>query len=319
MFKHERLGQSKDEFLQLNSPHLASSNHVIILLSTAAATSLFVYNEILFADWLGKPLLVAMTANSWEKLRPNLQAILGSCPAVNFQDNLYEDSVAILLYRLKPFRNMPAVILEQEFLDRMFEGLKPLRVMAAVPETSYVKMEDTSPRPSLFLSYHWDVQNKVQVLVQYLESHGFQCWTDVSSANKRHASGKSPTHENSQSQIQRNIKAAAAVVCCVTPKYVCSENCIKDLSLAESMNKPVVPVMFQWLAWPPEGGRVRRILAPLQCIDMSNDSLFRRNLSTVESHLSKFAGKHSPGDTQVIEHVRIANSQRSNQKHQQKA
>ena len=106
---------------------------MIVLLSTAAATSLLVYNEVLFADWLGKPLLVAMTANSWDKLRPNLQAILGSCPAVNFQDNLYEDSVAILLYRLKPFRNMPAVILEQEFLDRMFEGLKPLRVMAAVP------------------------------------------------------------------------------------------------------------------------------------------------------------------------------------------
>lgn len=133
VFKHERLGQSREEFLQVNSPHLASSSHVIVLLSTAAATSLFVYNEVLFADWLGKPLLVAMTANSWDKLRPNLQAILGSCPAVNFQDNLYEDSVAILLYRLKPFRNMPAVILEQEFLDRMFEGLKPLRVMAAVP------------------------------------------------------------------------------------------------------------------------------------------------------------------------------------------
>ena len=175
-------------------------------------------------------------------------------------------------------------------------------------------MEDTSPRPNLFLSYHWDVQNKVQVLVQFLESHGFQCWTDVSNANKRHAASKSPTHESSQSQIQRNIKAAVAVVCCVTPKYVCSENCIKDLSLAESMNKPVVPVMLQWLAWPPEGGRVRRILAPLQCIDMSNDSLFKRNLSTVESHLSKFAGSHNPRDTHVIEHVQIARNQRSNQK-----
>jgi len=106
---------------------------VIILLSTAAATSLFVYNETLFADWLGKPFVVAMAANSWDKLRPNMQAILGSCPAVNFEGNPYEESIAILLYHLKPFRNMPAVILEQEFVDRMVEGLKPLRALAALP------------------------------------------------------------------------------------------------------------------------------------------------------------------------------------------
>ena len=132
MFKHERLGQSREEFLQLNSAHLATSSHVIILLSTAAASSLFVYNEVLFADWLGKPFVVAMAANSWDKLRPNMQAILGSCPAVNFEGNRYEESMDILLYHLKPFRNMPAVILEQAFLDRMVEGLKPLRVLATL-------------------------------------------------------------------------------------------------------------------------------------------------------------------------------------------
>lgn len=191
------------------------------------------------------------------------------------------------------------------------------RTDAFVTDKSSADLEEISPRPNLFLSYHWDVQNKVQVLVQYLESHGYQCWTDVSNANKRHVTSHSPNLENTPNQIQRNIKAAAAVVCCVTPKYICSENCTKDLSLAASMNKPVVPVMLQWLAWPPEGGRVRRILAPLQCIDMSNDSLFRRNLSTVENHLKKFAGKQSPRDTHVIEHVR--NPRLVQQKPQQKA
>lgn len=166
-------------------------------------------------------------------------------------------------------------------------------------------------RPNLFLSYHWDVQSKVHILVQYLESHGFQCWTDVSNTSKRHATSHSPPPgDNLQTQIQRKIKAAAAVVCCVTPKYICSENCTKDLTIAESMNKPIVPVMLQWLTWPPEGGRVRRILAPLQCIDMSNDNLFKRNLSTVETHLKKYAGKHSPRDSRVVDHVRLSKNQR---------
>ena len=110
---------------------------MIILLSTAAASSLFVYNEVLFADWLGKPFVVAMAANSWDKLRPNMQAILGRCPAVNFEGNPHEESMDILLYHLKPIRNMPAVILEQEFLDRMVEGLKPLRVLATLSGRYY--------------------------------------------------------------------------------------------------------------------------------------------------------------------------------------
>ena len=62
-----------------------------------------------------------------------MQAILGSCPAVDFESRPYEESMDILLYHLKPFRNMPAVILEQEFLDRMADGLKPLRVLAVLP------------------------------------------------------------------------------------------------------------------------------------------------------------------------------------------
>ena len=131
VFKHERLGQSRDEFLQLNAPHLASCRQVIILLSDTAATSLFVYNEVLFADWLGKPFVIVMVTNSWSKLRPNMQAILGGCPAVDFECRPLEESLEILLYHLKPFRKMPAVILEQEFLDRMAEGLRPLRVLAA--------------------------------------------------------------------------------------------------------------------------------------------------------------------------------------------
>lgn len=159
---------------------------------------------------------------------------------------------------------------------------------------STLEKEEISTRPSLFLSYHWDVQNKVQILVKYLESHGFQCWTDVSNANRRYAIGHAPDPADSlQIQIQRKIKAAVAVVCCVTPKYICSENCTKDLSIAESMKKPIVPVMLQWLAWPPEGGRARRILAPLSCIDMSNNNLFKRNLSTFEIYLKKCANKHN--------------------------
>ena len=49
---------------------------------------------------------------------------------------------------------MPAVILEQEFLDRMVEGLKPLRTLAVLPG-KYIefknKILDAGERPQHFL------------------------------------------------------------------------------------------------------------------------------------------------------------------------
>jgi len=143
-----------------------------------------------------------------------------------------------------------------------------------------------------FLSYHWDVQSKVERLVQHLESQGFDCSTDIGTVSRRMSSQGSPTDlsiDNLQSQILRKMKSSTVVVCCVTHKYICSENCSNDLNLANSLSKPIVPLMFQWMAWPPEGLaiKVRKILAPLHYIDLSNDKLLMKNLNAVFFQLKK--------------------------------
>ena len=101
-------------------------------MTTAAAPSLFVYNEILFADWLEKPIMVLMFNNSWTSFRPSVQAILGGCSSVDFENRLYSESLDVLMYHIKPLRHMPAVILEQDFLNRMIDGLKPLKVLISL-------------------------------------------------------------------------------------------------------------------------------------------------------------------------------------------
>lgn len=97
------------------------------------------------------------------------------------------------------------------------------------------------------------------------------------------------SNENLQSQILRKMKSSGLVICCITHKYICSENCSNDLSLAKTLSKPIVPLMFQWMSWPPDGlaFKVRKILAPLHFIDMSNDKLFKKNVSVVISHAKK--------------------------------
>lgn len=53
--------------------------------------------------------------------------------------------------------------------------------------------------------------------------------------------------------------------------------------------------MFQYMAWPPEGLaiKVRKMLAPLQVIDMSNEKLFKKNLNTVIAQAKKRHNSHS--------------------------
>lgn len=138
--------------------------------------------------------------------------------------------------------------------------------------------------------------------MQYLNSQGYDCWTDVNTVSKRPSlTPKSPTgigSDNLQSQIQRHMKSSHVVLCCVTQKYICSENCSNDLSLADSLSKPIIPLMFQWMSWPPEGVAIkaRKILAPLHYIDLSNEKLFKKNLHSVVLQLNKQLNVSSPRD-----------------------
>ena len=77
MIHHTKLGQSKEEFLELNGAQIALAAHVLILLTDAATESPFVFHEILFCDWLGKKVITAMFKNVWSTLRPTLKAVLG--------------------------------------------------------------------------------------------------------------------------------------------------------------------------------------------------------------------------------------------------
>ena len=150
--------------------------------------------------------------------------------------------------------------------------------------------------PPVFISYQWDMQSRVEEIRHVLQVHGISCWADISpamaSSQQRMHSGVSQRSahvpefsmpENLQSQIQRTMKAAAVVICCVTPKYMQSDNCMKDLTLAETFHKTIIPVMMRFCPWPPEGapGPVRKILVKHTPIDLSNEKMFKQNILTL--------------------------------------
>ena len=54
-------------------------------------------------------------------------------------------------------------------------------------------------------------------------------------------------------KIDRGIRGCKAVVSCVTLKYSLSANCRREVSLADALKKPIIPLLLEQMKWPPDG------------------------------------------------------------------
>ena len=164
------------------------------------------------------------------------------------------------------------------------------------------------PGCSVFISHQWDVQQKVEWLQSLLQANQLSSWADTATAalgrstslvrensgtsnnGKRYASPPlDGASDNRQGLVHRNLRASKAVLCCITPKYLRSDSCIQDLILADSLNKPIIPVLLQFCTWPPEGvpKSLRKVLIKYTPIDLSNNKLFRLNVGILLDKLKK--------------------------------
>ncbi|XP_012937806.1 uncharacterized protein LOC106011731 [Aplysia californica] len=294
-----KLGRSKEEFLQINGSHLATASHVIVLLTDAAAGSPFIFHEVLFADWLGKKVVTAMFRNIWPGLRSALKAVLGDCPAVDFESKMYPESLDVLEHQIKPLRRVPGVVLEQAYLNKMADGLKPLEALANSRGGAVSASPPSEEEAQVFISYQWDMQTKVDEIQQLLERAGFPCWADIAmggpprgSSSRSNRSSVAFTHVDSASetlagQIQRTMKACHVVVCCITPKYLQSDNCAKDLTLADAFHKPIIPLLLRYAPAESAPNYVRRILLRYSYIDLSNERLYKQNINVLLERVRK--------------------------------
>lgn len=165
------------------------------------------------------------------------------------------------------------------------------------PSDGVVSRTPSEGDPQVFISYQWDMQGKVEDIKQLLENNSLQCWADVSITlpPRGHSSKSSRSgvglhdggSETLQSQIQRNMKAASVVLSCITPKYLQSDNCKKDLTLAETFNKPVIPVLLRFSPQESAPEQVRKILSKFSYIDLSNERLYKQNIPLVLEKIKK--------------------------------
>ncbi|XP_077869831.1 uncharacterized protein LOC144362330 [Saccoglossus kowalevskii] len=68
-----------------------------------------------------------------------------------------------------------------------------------------------------------------------------------------------------QSQQQRQV-----LISCCTPKYSLSANCRREVSLADALKKPIIPILLESMEWPPEG-LMSMPFAQLEYIDFRDE------------------------------------------------
>ena len=57
------------------------------------------------------------------------------------------------------------------------------------------------------------------------------------------------------------------VIACLSPKYVVSHYCQRELALADLLRRHIIPVMYHTVPWPPPGG-MALMLAQTLYVDM---------------------------------------------------
>ena len=144
--------------------------------------------------------------------------------------------------------------------------------------------------PEVFISYQWGKQPQIRKLYQRLTDLGFSCWMDI-----HQMGGGDSLYE----KIDKGIRGCTVVISCCTKKYSLSANCRREVSLADALKKPIVPLLLEDMPWPPEGA-MSMVFTQLLYINFSKDL----NLQEVWSgdqfdDLLKIISKHAKPTTDI--------------------
>ncbi|XP_071489580.1 uncharacterized protein [Diadema antillarum] len=165
-----------------------------------------------------------------------------------------------------------------------------------VPEAS---SDDSEKPPAIFLSYQWDHQPEVKAIRKHLEMAGFPCWMDI---------GQMGGGDQLFARISQGMRSAKVVLCMVTEKYSGSENCNKEVNLANLLNKPIIPILIDRTPWPPEGA-MSMLFSQLLYIQFYNEKEYVRGEKFWDdAKFSELLGQISyhvnPDETMVTEEYR---------------
>nr|KAG5696315.1 hypothetical protein BaRGS_027925 [Batillaria attramentaria] len=148
-----------------------------------------------------------------------------------------------------------------------------------------VNDEKAATSPDVFISYQWGRQPQIVRLYRTLTSLGYTCWLDIMQMG-----GGDSLYD----KIDRGLRGCRVVVSCVTPKYALSANCRREVSLADALRKPLIPILLETTSWPPPGpmGPILTQLLYIDCTSLQDNwtgPKFDELLSMINQHVPNMA------------------------------
>ena len=88
----------------------------------------------------------------------------------------------------------------------------------------------------IFISYQWEIKDKVEYFHEKLSSTGMIVWRDNKLRQKP---------EGLYEQLAENINNSKIILCFLTNAYIKSKNCYKELSCATRIGKHIIYLMIE--------------------------------------------------------------------------
>ena len=144
-------------------------------------------------------------------------------------------------------------------IEMIITGLESLHRQDVISVIKEEEGSQGSQEAKVFISYQWDTQAEVVRIRQFLEDANISCWMDI---------GQMGGGDGLYQRVYTGLSNCRAVLACLSPKFLISDWCVKELLLADLLKKPIIPVMVTRTAWPPPGP-LALVLAPLVYTDLA--------------------------------------------------
>jgi hypothetical protein len=143
-------------------------------------------------------------------------------------------------------------------IDKFNELLMQIKQLVPLSKSSNLISKTKS---EIFISYQWEKQKDIINLYNILTNMGLNVWLDINQMG-----GGDSLYE----KIDNGLRNCDLVISCVTTKYGLSANCRKEIALADSLSKPIIPILLEKDMKYPPAGPMSPTLSLIKYIDFSN-------------------------------------------------
>ncbi|XP_052267740.1 uncharacterized protein LOC127869320 isoform X2 [Dreissena polymorpha] len=203
-------------------------------------------------------LLHKVALSNGSTLLKGLQAVLDDKDYIRMYAKSHEAVIEATKY---PRYKFTALLMRLNYNGLITRNTSSVTSIKTVNEGSLTRGTD-SHTCDVYLSYHWCKQAQAESLYRTVSSLGFRCWL---------ASQRMESSVSLYNKISQGIQESRVVVACITSNYHNGVECRRDIAIAKSLGRPIVPLILEKTAWPVKGD-IGKTLSMYQSISLELSS-----------------------------------------------